>query len=113
MPFRSISVRLAGFVAGLLLSLATFAAVTLPTVTFQYTPTTIAQGAVWANAARSHMAQSLQHLPAEKRQDPAFFIGNMVPTCIADDKAAAAVDSRISMNGSCAFMVVPSFPDTI
>src|SRR5207248_10905259 len=35
----------------------------------------IAQGAVWANAARSHMAQSLRHLPAEKRQDPGSFIG--------------------------------------
>ena len=54
----------------------------------------IAQGAVWANAARSHMAQSLRHLPAEKRQDPEFFIGNMVPTCIDDDKAAAAAVNR-------------------
>ena len=54
----------------------------------------IAQGAVWANAARSHMAQSLRHLPAEKRQDPGFFIGNMVPTCIDDDKAAAAAVNR-------------------
>src|SRR5712692_10679575 len=54
----------------------------------------IAQGVVWANAVRSHMAQSLRHLPPEKRQDPAFFIGNMVPTCIADDKAAAAEVNR-------------------
>lgn len=54
----------------------------------------IAQGAVWANAARSHMAQSLRYLPVEKRQDPAFFIGNMVPTCIADDKATAAAVNR-------------------
>jgi len=54
----------------------------------------IAQGAVWANAVRSHMAQSLRHLPVEKRQDPAFFLGNMVPTCIADDKAAAAEVNR-------------------
>src|SRR5205823_9564779 len=54
----------------------------------------IAQGSVWANAARSHMAQSLCHLPLEKRQDPAFFLGNMVPTCIADDRAAAAAVNR-------------------
>jgi alkanesulfonate monooxygenase SsuD/methylene tetrahydromethanopterin reductase-like flavin-dependent oxidoreductase (luciferase family) len=54
----------------------------------------IAQGAVWANAARSHMAQSLRHLPAEKRQDPGFFIGNMVPTCIDDDRATAAAVNR-------------------
>src|SRR5882672_1545972 len=54
----------------------------------------IAQGAVWANAARSHMAQSLRHLPASKRQDPGFFIGNMVPTCIDADKSAAAAVNR-------------------
>lgn len=54
----------------------------------------IAQGAVWANAARSHMAHSLQHVPAAKRQDAGFFLGNMVPTCIADDKAAAAAVNR-------------------
>src|SRR6266436_6727896 len=55
----------------------------------------IAQGAVWANAARSHMAQSLRYLPAERRQDAGFFIGNMVPTCIdADKDAAAAVNRR-------------------
>jgi len=58
----------------------------------------IAQGAVWANAARSHMAQSLCHLPAKKRQDPAFFIGNMVPTCIDDDKAAAAAVNRRTLS---------------
>jgi alkanesulfonate monooxygenase SsuD/methylene tetrahydromethanopterin reductase-like flavin-dependent oxidoreductase (luciferase family) len=54
----------------------------------------IAQGAVWANAARSQMAQSLRHLPLEKRQDATFFLGNMVPTCIADDRAAAAAVNR-------------------
>jgi len=55
----------------------------------------IAQGAVWANAARSHMPTSLRHLPAAKREDPGFFIGNMVPTCIdADRSAAAAVNRR-------------------
>src|SRR3989441_1231889 len=50
----------------------------------------IAQGVVWANGARSHMAASLRGLPASARQDPAFFIGNMVPTCIDADRAAAA-----------------------
>jgi alkanesulfonate monooxygenase SsuD/methylene tetrahydromethanopterin reductase-like flavin-dependent oxidoreductase (luciferase family) len=54
----------------------------------------IAQGAVWANGARSHMAASLRHLPASARSDPAFFIGNMVPTCIDDDRAAAAAVMR-------------------
>src|SRR5262249_38693366 len=35
----------------------------------------IAQGAVWANAARSHMPTSLGHLPVAARQNPKFFIG--------------------------------------
>ena len=54
----------------------------------------IADGAVWANAARSHMAESLRHLPETKRNDPAFFIGDMVPTCIDSDRAAAAAVMR-------------------
>jgi alkanesulfonate monooxygenase SsuD/methylene tetrahydromethanopterin reductase-like flavin-dependent oxidoreductase (luciferase family) len=58
----------------------------------------IAQGAVWANAARSHMPTSLNHLPAVRRNDPAFFIGNMVPTCIDDDAAAAAAVNRRTLN---------------
>jgi alkanesulfonate monooxygenase SsuD/methylene tetrahydromethanopterin reductase-like flavin-dependent oxidoreductase (luciferase family) len=54
----------------------------------------IAQGAVWANAARSHMAESLRHLPEAQRHDPAFFVGDMIPTCIDDDRAAAAAVMR-------------------
>ena len=50
----------------------------------------ISQGAVWANAARSHMATSINFLPPEKMQDDNFFVGNMIPTVITDDKAAAA-----------------------
>jgi alkanesulfonate monooxygenase SsuD/methylene tetrahydromethanopterin reductase-like flavin-dependent oxidoreductase (luciferase family) len=40
------------------------------------------------------MAASLAHLPASARSNPAFFIGNMVPTCIDDDRAAAAAVMR-------------------
>jgi alkanesulfonate monooxygenase SsuD/methylene tetrahydromethanopterin reductase-like flavin-dependent oxidoreductase (luciferase family) len=55
----------------------------------------IAEGVVFANAARSHMAASLAALPAQKRNDPGFFIGNMIPTCISDDiEAAKAVNRR-------------------
>jgi alkanesulfonate monooxygenase SsuD/methylene tetrahydromethanopterin reductase-like flavin-dependent oxidoreductase (luciferase family) len=58
----------------------------------------IAQGAVWANAARSHMAASLEALPpAARRSD--FFIGNMVPTCIDADRAAAAAVNRRTLVG--------------
>jgi alkanesulfonate monooxygenase SsuD/methylene tetrahydromethanopterin reductase-like flavin-dependent oxidoreductase (luciferase family) len=59
----------------------------------------IAQGAVWANAARSHMAASLAHLPAPAREDPDFFIGNMIPTCIDADRAAAAAVNRRTLTG--------------
>jgi alkanesulfonate monooxygenase SsuD/methylene tetrahydromethanopterin reductase-like flavin-dependent oxidoreductase (luciferase family) len=59
----------------------------------------IAQGVVFANASRSHMAVSLAALPADKRDDPAFFIGNMIPTCISDDvEAAKAVNRRTLIN---------------
>jgi alkanesulfonate monooxygenase SsuD/methylene tetrahydromethanopterin reductase-like flavin-dependent oxidoreductase (luciferase family) len=54
----------------------------------------IGAGCVWANAARSHVAASLAHLPADRRRDPAFFIGNMIPTCIDDDRVAAAATMR-------------------
>ena len=57
----------------------------------------LAQGAVWANGARSHMAASLRHLPPSAHDDAAFFIGNMVPTCIDDDRAAAAAVMRMTL----------------
>jgi alkanesulfonate monooxygenase SsuD/methylene tetrahydromethanopterin reductase-like flavin-dependent oxidoreductase (luciferase family) len=59
----------------------------------------LADGVVFANAARSHMAQSLAALPAAKRNDETFFIGNMVPTCVSDDvEAAKAVNRRTLTN---------------
>lgn len=59
----------------------------------------IAQGVVFANAARSHMAASLASLPAAKRNDPGFFIGNMLPTCITEDIAAAKAVLRRALTG--------------
>lgn len=57
----------------------------------------IAEGVVFANASRSHMTASLAALPAAKRDDPDFFIGNMVPTCISDDVEAAKAVCRRSL----------------
>jgi alkanesulfonate monooxygenase SsuD/methylene tetrahydromethanopterin reductase-like flavin-dependent oxidoreductase (luciferase family) len=54
----------------------------------------IAEGMVFANGARSHMPASLAALPAAKRDAPEFFIGNMIPTCICDDVAAAKAVHR-------------------
>jgi alkanesulfonate monooxygenase SsuD/methylene tetrahydromethanopterin reductase-like flavin-dependent oxidoreductase (luciferase family) len=59
----------------------------------------IARGAVWANAARCHVPKSLTHLPEAARKDPTFFLGNMVPTCIDDDRAAAAAVNRRTLVG--------------
>jgi alkanesulfonate monooxygenase SsuD/methylene tetrahydromethanopterin reductase-like flavin-dependent oxidoreductase (luciferase family) len=59
----------------------------------------IGQGVVFANAARSHMAASLAALPAEKRTASDFFIGNMLPTCIADDIDAAKAVLRRALTG--------------
>jgi len=61
--------------------------------------TDIAQGAVWANAARSHMPRSLSGLSAEEKRDDTFFIGNMIPTCITDDKVAAMAVLRRVLTG--------------
>ena len=59
----------------------------------------VGDGMVFANAARSHMAESLGALPAAKANDPGFFIGNMIPTCISDDLAAAAAVNRKTLIG--------------
>ena len=66
----------------------------------------IGQGAIWANAARSHMARSLSHLPADKRAARDFFVGNMIPTCISDDRAAAAAVNRKTLVG---YVTLPNY----
>jgi alkanesulfonate monooxygenase SsuD/methylene tetrahydromethanopterin reductase-like flavin-dependent oxidoreductase (luciferase family) len=54
----------------------------------------IGDGVVFANASRSHMKASLAALPDAKRSDPDFFVGDMIPTCISEDREAAAAVSR-------------------
>ena len=54
----------------------------------------IGDGMVFANGARSHMGESLSVLTDKSRDSEGFFIGNMIPTCISDDKAAAAAVNR-------------------
>jgi len=65
----------------------------------------IADGAVWANAARSHMATSLSFLGNAARRD-SFFIGNMIPTCISDDRQAAAAVNRKTLTG---YVMLPNY----
>jgi len=57
----------------------------------------VADGAVWANASRSHMAAQLGRIPAERRDG--FFVGNMVPTVIDDDLEAARAVNRKTLVG--------------
>ena len=54
----------------------------------------LAEGVVFANVCRSHIGQSLSALPPAKRNAADFFIGNMIPTCISDDVAAAKEINR-------------------
>ena len=54
----------------------------------------IAKGVVFANASRSHIAESLSVLPGEKRSSADFLIANMIPTCISDDVEAAKAVNR-------------------
>ena len=58
----------------------------------------IAEGAVWANASRSHMAESLARVP-QGRREGGFFLGDMIPTCIDDDREAAAAVNRRTLTG--------------
>lgn len=66
----------------------------------------IAEGCVWANGSRSHMQASFQHLPASKRDDASFFIGDMIPTCISDDREAAAAVMRRTLTG---YVMLPNY----
>ena len=51
----------------------------------------IGEGMVFANAARSAMPGSLERMP-DVSDD--FWIGNMIPTCISNDREAAAAVNR-------------------
>lgn len=58
----------------------------------------IADGAVWANASRSRMAHSLALIPSD-RIDDGFYVGNMIPTVIDDDRQAGAARNRATLKG--------------
>jgi alkanesulfonate monooxygenase SsuD/methylene tetrahydromethanopterin reductase-like flavin-dependent oxidoreductase (luciferase family) len=66
----------------------------------------IAEGMVFANGSLSHMAESLAVLPAEKRGDPHFVIGNRIRTCIADDVVEARAVLRRTMLG---YTLMPNY----
>jgi alkanesulfonate monooxygenase SsuD/methylene tetrahydromethanopterin reductase-like flavin-dependent oxidoreductase (luciferase family) len=57
----------------------------------------IADGMIFSGASLSHMAESLAALPPARRDDPDFFIGNRIRTCISDDIAEAKAVLRRTM----------------
>lgn len=67
--------------------------------------TEVADGAVWANASRSRMEESLRAVPSARR-DAGFFVGNMIPTVIDDDRAAAAAINRRTLSG---YVALPNY----
>ena len=65
----------------------------------------IADGAVWANASRSHMAHQLAQVPEERRA-AGFSVGNMIPTVIDDDRDAARAVHRRTLTG---YVTLPNY----
>lgn len=66
----------------------------------------IGDGLVFANGARSHMRDSLSVLPEATLADTDFFIGNMIPTVISNDKAAAMAVHRKTLSG---YVMLPNY----
>lgn len=66
--------------------------------------TEIGDGMVFANAARSAFAGTLERCPDPGRDD--FFIGGMIPTCISNDREAAAAVNRRTLTG---YVALPNY----
>lgn len=58
--------------------------------------TEIGQGALWANASFTHSLQQVRRVPADKIAE-GFYLANMIPTIISEDKAAARAANRATM----------------
>jgi alkanesulfonate monooxygenase SsuD/methylene tetrahydromethanopterin reductase-like flavin-dependent oxidoreductase (luciferase family) len=58
----------------------------------------IGDGMLFSSGCLSHMAESLGVVPAVKRDDSAFFIGNRLRVCIDPDPAAAKAVLRKAMS---------------
>lgn len=58
----------------------------------------ISSGLIFANAARSYVAKSLAVLRASNENRDAFFIGNMIPTCVDSDLNASRAVLRKTLS---------------
>jgi len=66
----------------------------------------IADGMLFSSGSLSHMAESLAVVPAAKRNDPGFFIGNRIRVCIDDDGGAAKAVLRRAMTH---YVLMPNY----
>lgn len=64
----------------------------------------VGDGAIWANASRSHMAVQVERIPADRRDS--FPLHNMVPTVIDADRDAARAIHRRTLGG---YVVLPNY----
>jgi alkanesulfonate monooxygenase SsuD/methylene tetrahydromethanopterin reductase-like flavin-dependent oxidoreductase (luciferase family) len=64
----------------------------------------IGDGAIWANASLRHMPTQVARVPAERRAS--FFLANMIPTVIDDDRAAARAVNRRTLSG---YVTLPNY----
>ena len=64
----------------------------------------VADGAIWANASFSHMADQLAGIPADRRAT--FALANMAPTVIDADKDAARAIHRRTLTG---YVTLPNY----
>ena len=55
----------------------------------------IADGALWANGIRSHMATSLAEIPPDRREG--FFAGTFIVTAVVDDRASGLASTRAAL----------------
>ncbi len=65
----------------------------------------VADGAVWANAARSYLAPQVAAAPDSVRRD-GFFLGDMIPTVIDDDREAAKAVHKKTLHG---YLTLPNY----
>ncbi len=56
--------------------------------------TQIAEGITFANASRSYIPTTLETMRTNSDVGEDFFVSNMIPTCISDDRDAAAAVNR-------------------
>ena len=64
----------------------------------------LVEGVAWANAARSHMAESLKEVPAEKREG--FLVGNLAPAYVSEDRGEALAAVRRGLSN---YMTLPNY----